>query len=184
MLIPTDRINLQSAQQRGAQMMGYTTSGDNGTHLSCSTVKTTKMRADAEARWHCDGPRKRKAKKKTCGIVFSQILFEGKYRKICHDSALSLTTNKALVGTVPLYSHIQNMYILFASLFFSLCLSLLKQMVRRIQSWIRCAHRTGTIYSSNSFLFSTVLQRSVFQKCSTLRNKTLLNGIAHKPNSA
>lgn len=70
------------------------------------------------------------------------------------------------------------------SLFFSLCLSLLKQMVRRIQSWIRCAHRTGTIYSSNSFLFSTVLQRSLFQKCSTLRNKTLLNGIAHKPNSA
>lgn len=183
MLIPTDRINLQSAQQRGAQMMGYTTSGDNGTHLSCSTVKTTKMRADAEARWHCDGPRKRKAKKPMWDCFF-QILFEGKYGKICHDSALSLTTNKALVGTVPLYSHIQNMYILLHLYFSSLCMSLLKQMVRRIQSWIRCAHRTGTIYSSNSFLFSTVLQRSLFQKCSTLRNKTLLNGIAHKPNSA
>lgn len=128
-------------------------------------------------------PEKEKQKKPMWDCFF-QILFEGKYGKICHDSALSLTTNKALVGTVPLYSHIQNMYILLHLYFSSLCLSLLKQMVRRIQSWIRCAHRTGTIYSSNSFLFSTVLQRSLFQKCSTLRNKTLLNGIAHKPNSA
>lgn len=69
-------------------------------------------------------PEKKEKQKKTCGIVFFQILFEGKYGKICHDSALSLTTNKALVGTVPLYSHIQNMYILL-HLYFSpsVCLS-------------------------------------------------------------